>query len=685
MYRADLNSSIKYLSGVGKATLEDYKNLLVFTQKDLLNLAPRSYDNRLEEVMINPLNTMEKQQIVCEIKILSHSYFGENSKIGRTLKVISCDKNGQKISLLCFGRNFLSTKLNIGKRLYIAATVSMNNYEWQTSSFEIYPTKEEAGLGTILPIYPLSGKLSQRIIRRNMKQILSSNTFSEELPQSVVREMDLLSTDRAIREFNFPHSLEMLEKAKKTLAFTELFYLQLQLHRNIKPNKHNLTPVTESELEKKLIASLPFNLTQSQEKVLREIRSDLYHGNMERLLEGDVGSGKTLVAWLSSLYIINKGGQVAFMAPTELLARQHAENAATFLSPLGIRLAYITGDVKGKGRNLLLKALKEGEIDIAIGTHALFSKDIVFKNLSYAIIDEQHRFGVEQRKALKEKGDDTNILLMSATPIPRTLALTVFGDSAISTIETLPQGRKPIITYTVREENREKMYEAIKAEFFRQHQAYFVYPRIGDEEEDEESQMRDVNKMFVFLKKKYPSIPSALIHSKLPEEEKQQILTDFKNKKILYLVATSVIEVGIDIPDATCMIIEHADRFGLAALHQLRGRVGRSNLQSYCFLVFSPSMTDTAKARLQCMKDSTDGFYIAEQDLLIRGPGEISGLQQSGFLKLKFASITQDIELLKKASLAVKKLLSEDFGLIKIENHTVLNNLRLLEGTWKKQ
>lgn len=681
MYRADLNSSIKYLSGVGKAILEDYKNLLVFTQKDLLNLAPRSYDNRLEEVLINPLNTMEKQQIISEIKILSHSYFGENSKIGRTLKVISCDKNGQKISLLCFGRNFLSSKLIVGKTLYIAATVSMNNYEWQTSSFEIYSTKEEAGLGSILPIYPLSGKLSQRIIRRNIKQILSSNTFNEELPQSVVNEMNLLSTDTAIREFNFPHSTEMLEKAKKTLAFTELFYLQLQLHRNIKPNKHNFIPVTESELEKKLIASLPFSLTRSQEKVLREIRSDLYHGNMERLLEGDVGSGKTLVAWLSSLFVIDKGGQVAFMAPTELLARQHAENAAAFLSPLGIRLAYVTGDVKGKGRNLLLKALKEGEIDIAIGTHALFSKDIVFKNLSYAIIDEQHRFGVEQRKALKEKGENTNILLMSATPIPRTLALTVFGDSAISTIETLPQGRKPIITYTVREENREKMYEAIKAEFFRQHQAYFVYPRIGDEEEDEESQMRDVNKMFVFLKKKYPNIPSALIHSKLPEEEKQQILTDFKNKKILYLVATSVIEVGIDIPDATCMIIEHADRFGLAALHQLRGRVGRSNLQSYCFLVFSPSMTDVAKARLQCMKDSTDGFYIAEQDLLIRGPGEISGLQQSGFLKLKFASITQDIELLKQASITVKKLLKEDFGLIKAENHTVLNNLRLLEGT----
>ena len=382
---------------------------------------------------------------------------------------------------------------------------------------------------------------------------------------------------------------------------------------------------------------------------------------MYRLLQGDVGAGKTLVAWISALSIIEKGGQVAFMAPTELLARQHAEKASELLSPLGVRIAFVTGEVKGKGRNLLLKALREGEVDLAIGTHALFSSDVVFKNLKYVIIDEQHRFGVEQREALTRKGETPHVLMMTATPIPRTLAMTVFADMDTSIIRSMPKGRKPIKTHTVSSQNRDRMYEAVGVEFQRGHQAYFVYPRIDDEGD---SDLRDVTTMYSFLQKKYPGVPSALIHSKLDEEEKIRILRDFREKKLLYLVSTSVVEVGIDIPDATCMVIEHAERFGLAALHQLRGRVGRSDLQSYCFLVFEPNLSEDGKERLKVMRETNDGFLIAEKDLEIRGPGEMSGNKQSGFLKLKFASITEDQDILEDARNEAERILNEDKGLI---------------------
>ena len=394
---------------------------------------------------------------------------------------------------------------------------------------------------------------------------------------------------------------------------------------------------------------------------------------MYRLLQGDVGAGKTLVAWISALYIISKGGQVAFMAPTELLARQHAEKAAELLSPLGVRIAFVTGEVKGKGRSLLLKALAKGEVDLAIGTHALFSSDVEFKNLRYVIIDEQHRFGVNQREALQEKGEMPHVLMMTATPIPRTLAMTLFADMDTSIIKTMPSGRKPIKTHTVASNNRDRMYEAVGVEFQRGHQAYFVYPRIDDEGE---SDLRDVTTMYSFLQKKYPGVPSALIHSKLEDEEKMRILSDFRAKKLAYLVSTSVVEVGIDIPDATCMVIEHAERFGLAALHQLRGRVGRSDLQSYCFLVFEPGLSEDGKERLKVMRETNDGFLIAEKDLEIRGPGEMAGNRQSGFLKLKFASLTEDQDILEDARMEAERIIHEDKGLISSENAGLRNALR---------
>ena len=653
---------ISSLPRIGRKKAEEFKKLGLNTVEDLVLYAPRGYDDRREERTIRKAS-IDDPCVNCRITIISHSAF--SSKKGRTIKVTAEDDDGVRVDLLCFNRPYLESMLKSGTSWYLNGNVAKIYGVYQCSSFEIKKTKEESGIGKILPLYPLSGSLTQKDFRIPMESALSIISPVEEILPSIIREKyNLYTRDKALKELHFPSDENTLKKARETLAFTELLLMEIKIMRE-KP-KSSFTKIRPSELEKKLISSLPFALTDDQNKVLEEIRSDLSKKTpMQRLLQGDVGSGKTLVAWLSALFIISKGGQVAFMAPTELLARQHAENAFSLLSPLGIRISYITGDVKGKSRRLLLEALKKGEVDLAIGTHSLFSEDVTFRDLEYVIIDEQHRFGVNQREALKTKGKEPHMLSMTATPIPRTLALTLFADMSVSTIRTMPKGRKSIITYTVGPSSRDNMYAAIAVEFERGHQAYFVYPRIDDEGE---SDLRDVMTMYSFLQEKYPSVPSAFIHSKLPEDEKMNILEKFRKGEIKYLVATSVVEVGIDIPSATCMVIEHADRFGLAALHQLRGRVGRSSLQSYCFLVFENGLSAEAKERLNVMKMTNDGFVIAEKDLSIRGPGEIAGNRQSGFLKLKFASLTEDTLLVQKAKDEAEAILLSDPGLISGSN-----------------
>lgn len=672
----ELTDPVTTLKGVGKRLGENYANLSVFTLGDLLLLSPRSYEDRSRLVPLG--NLQDGQTANTLVEVISKGYFGGGKK--RTLKVIVRDVSGEgdgKAALLCFGRNFLERVFHTGSHYYLYGQFQHNFHELQSSQFEMLPLRADGSMpgnfGTLLSIYPLSGELTQRIIRRDVSSVLALHRhFADELPQEIMNRHNLMTTDEAIRNLHHPPNLEKATEAQRTLGFMELFYLLLMSRRRngIKETKQPIPSIRLSELQKRFIAQLPFSLTRDQQTVLDEISVEIGQSDsMNRLLQGDVGSGKTLVAWISALQVIQTGGQVAFMAPTELLARQHAEKAAEWLEPLGIRLAFLTGSVTGKSRQLLLAALSHGEIDIIIGTHALFSNEVEFKHLRYIIIDEQHRFGVVQRVSLLQKGRSPDVLMMTATPIPRTLALTVFGDLNISTIRTMPEGRLPITTYLVANESRQRMYAAIGVEFSRGHQAYFVYPRIDDKGE---STLRDVQTMYTLLSERmYPGIPSALIHSRLPEEEKVSILKRFRNKELAYLVSTSVVEVGIDVPNATCMVIEHAERFGLSALHQLRGRVGRSTLQSYCFLVYEPNLGDDARKRLKVMKESNDGFHIAEQDLLIRGPGEVAGTRQSGFLKLRFASLTEDFEQIEKAKKEVDLLLSSDPGLVSLSNTTI--------------
>lgn len=681
MYLRQLVEPIGTLKGVGKQLAESYHNLGVHTHGDLLLLAPRSYEDRSRVRPLGLLGDGDHANTVVEVT--SHSFFGGKGK--RTLKIgikdISDEGDG-RAALLCFGRNFLERTLRIGHQYYLYGQFQRNFHELQSSQFEMIPLRSDGSMpgdfGQLLPIYPLSGALSQRIIRRDVRSVLSlGGRFSEELPAAIIERHDLLYINDAIQALHHPQDFDMAQRAQKTLGFIELFYLLLMNRRKQASTGHPKSSgmFSLSKMQHRFIDSLPFSLTEDQKTVLREICLDIDDGpSMNRLLQGDVGSGKTLVAWLSALKVIQAGGQVAFMAPTELLARQHAEQAASWLEPLGVRIAFLTGSVTGKGRKLLLKALARGDVDIIIGTHALFSNEVSFAKLRYIIIDEQHRFGVVQRVALLQKGRAPDVLMMSATPIPRSLALTVFGDLNISTIKSMPAGRLPVTTYLVSNESRKRMYSAVGVEFSRGHQAYFVYPRIDDQGD---SALRDVESMFKLLTTTmYPGIPAALIHSRLPEEEKVDILVRFRKRELMFLVSTSVVEVGIDIPNATCMVIEHAERFGLSALHQLRGRVGRSDLQSYCFLVYEERLGEDAKKRLRVMKESNDGFFIAEQDLIIRGPGEVAGTRQSGFLKLRFASLADDPGYIESIRTEVDAILEQDPGLVEIE-HTMIREVLL--------
>ncbi len=667
MYLRELKQSVTQFKGIGTATASALKSIGILTVSDLIQHYPREYQDRINPAPLK--NGIPYGYVNTVVEILAHEYIGWGRK--KTLKILIRDETASA-ALLCFGRNFLAGKIIAGERYYLCGTFSYKYNEIQASIFEIEPfTGTPSNFGQIIPIYPLTGNLTQGILRRVQQKALKEFGIyiDNELPEIIKKENNFLNKADAISNIHHPESLENLEKAKRTLIYEELFYLQLVVGRRAFKRKEAVRERKEikGKLQEKLVKALPFKLTMDQNKVLNEINNDLAGEKpMGRLLQGDVGSGKTLIAFLSCLEIIESGAQTAFMAPTELLARQHAENAARLLAPLGIRLGFLSGNIRQNNRKALLDHIRSGEIDLVIGTHALFSSDVIYKNLGLIIVDEQHRFGVLQRIALTEKGSSPDLLLMTATPIPRTLSLTAFGDLDVSTIKTMPPGRKAVETHLAREGNEEKVYNWVRKEIKSGRQAYFVYPLI---QQSEKLFLKDAESMFRRLQEKvFPELKLGLIHSRINEEEKNTIMSRFNSGTIDILVATSVVEVGVDIPNATCMVIEHAERFGLSALHQLRGRVGRGPDQSYAFLIYSNELSDEGKKRLKVMKESTDGFYIAEEDLKIRGPGELSGMKQSGFLKLTIADLVNDIGVMQNARKKVFSILKTDPGLLNPEH-----------------
>ena len=683
MFLRSVTDPLTAIRGIGQAQIPKFARLGIRNIAGLLCHYPRDWEDRTVTV---PIANFRQGHVCTKITVLAHDWFGFGRK--RTLKIYVEDESS-RATLLCFNRPWLEKQLVPGERFKLWGRFSFSYGEIQSSAFDACPlSSDENSADSILPVYPLTVGLTQAALQRFIGLALEryAASLEDELPQEIIVRDNLLSKAAAIKAIHFPSSAEELKQAKKTLIYEELFYLEITVGKRAverkgmggKPQSFGLTP-----LQKRLLERLPFSLTAGQIKAVNDINSDMEQNagySMARLLQGDVGSGKTLVSFLAALRTVDGGGQAALMAPTELLARQHAENAARLLEPLGLKIAYLTGNIKAAGRKDLLKHLSLGEIDIAVGTHALFSKDVTYKKLRLVVIDEQHRFGVTQRSLIMAKGNNSGVLphllMMSATPIPRTLALTIFGDMDVSVIRDLPPGRKPIKTHTAKESNEDKVYDFVRNKLEAGGQAYFVYPLIDAQNPHDTDPhslfpvprsptLKDAVSMADRLAKKvFPHFSVALVHSKLDDEKKRQTMESFRQGKIKILVATSVVEVGVDVPNANCIVIEHAERFGLSALHQLRGRVGRGQDQAYCFLVFSDELTKDGVARINVMKENNDGFVIAEEDLKLRGPGQIAGTEQSGYLNLGIANPVRDVEELARARNDAFSILENDPGLL---------------------
>ncbi|MGP1455315.1 MAG: ATP-dependent DNA helicase RecG [Treponema sp.] len=666
MLIGDIQIPVSNIAGAGKATTAQLANLNVYTVGDLLQLWPRLWEDRSQYQSLAEWNRYHKLQV--RVSIVAHEWFGFGRI--RTLKLVVSDDTKTIAQLLCFNRPFLEKKFPVSARAVVYGSFTIKYGVLQSSAFDI--EEEAQAKECILPIYPLTQGLTQTKLRKLIDKALKAYTqnIDSELPQDILETYRLPHKKWILFAMHKPTTMQQTQEARYALIFEEFFIYQSAIglrslqrrgtlpRSTITKSADTATPVPlYSPLQQKLINRIPFSLTADQQTVIYDINNDIESAYpAARLIQGDVGSGKTLIAFLACLKVLESGGQAAFMAPTELLARQHAENAARLLEPLGVRLAFLTGNLKAKGRSHLAQQLLAGNIDLIIGTHALFSRQTAYHNLRLVIIDEQHRFGVLQRSAIIQKGIDSNtehraphFLMMSATPIPRTLALSMFGDLDISVIKTLPPGRKPILTYIAHQEKAERVYHFIEQEMNAGKQAYFVYPLIED---SEAISLKSAEQMFTQLRNRFPKHRLALIHSKIDEDEQRTIMEEFRNGGIHLLVATSVIEVGVDVPNATCMVIEHADRFGLSALHQLRGRIGRGDSQSYCFLLYGKNITDIGKQRLTIMGNTTDGFIIAEEDLKLRGPGDIGGTEQSGYCGFILADPIRDYAILEKARTA---------------------------------
>jgi len=665
VFLGELTYPVGNITGIGPGAMKSFAALGVFNIADLIRHYPIRYEDRSNPVPL--AYSSLKRPAVTIATVQKQDYVPWRN--GRVLEVTVSDDTAVA-SLLCYGRNFLASKLMPGKKIWLTGPFDRNRYgdlQSGTFSFENYtansPPKD---FEKILPIYPLSGKLNQTLLRNAIRSALDryGKGIRDELPDSIRREMQFPHKEQCLQDIHFPESSLEHERARRALIFEELFLLQISVARMAMSSRRNGSKVPRpwsDRLVNILKNRLQFELTPDQITSIEDIKRDLRdEPRMSRLIQGEVGSGKTLVAFIAALGIIDTGRQVAFMAPTELLARQHADNAAKLLGPLGVRVAFLSGDTGGTSRASLCSALSAGNIDFCIGTHALFSSDVVFSKLGLAIIDEQHRFGVDQRRQLSEKGDSVDLLVLSATPIPRTLTLTAFGDMEISSIRSMPRGRIPIETHLARMRNEDKVYNFVRKELDAGFRAYFIYPLI---EESKKNSLKNAQNMFQRLSREvFPEHRAALIHSRIDEEEKRKIMSDFRSGDRNLLVATSVVEVGVDITEATCIVIEHAERFGLSALHQLRGRVGRGNRKSYCFLVYSEPLTDEGKRRLITMKNTYDGFALAEEDLKMRGPGDMAGIKQSGFLKMSIANPVRDLEVLLQARTRAQEIIKSESG-----------------------
>ncbi|MDO5725413.1 MAG: ATP-dependent DNA helicase RecG, partial [Tissierellia bacterium] len=645
--------SVNNLKGVGKKTAELLGKLNIFTVNDLINHFPRSYEDYNDIKFIadlNPENSIYKVKVITEPRV---NYIRGN------LNMLKCvvEDESSIAELVFFNQPFLKNSLYVGRELLVSAKTKYSAGKIQLSGPKILTKTDRES--NIEPIYSLTKGLTNKNFKKLMNNALNvyGHLIKEYLPSIIKYENNLMDIKDSYQNIHYPKNKDDLNNARYRLAFDELFLTQMALlyikNKNSQPEK-SIEFKYKTELTE-LVKQLPYKLTNAQNKVMREIINDMCQKKrMSRLVQGDVGSGKTIIAILS-MYLANLNGyQAAMMAPTEILAKQHFESINNILAPKGIKTALLIGSMSQKLKREVYDDLKIGNIDIVIGTHALFQKSVEFRNLGLTITDEQHRFGVLQRDALYKKGEAADNLIMTATPIPRTLSMILYGDTDISVIDELPPGRKKIETYVINSKMLERADNFLEKQIESGRQAYIVCPLI----EENDSELRAAEEIYKHYKKLFANYEVELLHGKMKAEEKDMITERFVNKKTDILVSTTVIEVGVNVKNANLMMIYNADRFGLSQLHQLRGRVGRGEYQSYCILI-SDNLSEIAYKRMRVIKSSEDGFYIAEKDLEIRGPGEMFGTRQHGIPEFKIADLSKDSKLL----LRVRRISEETLNL----------------------
>lgn len=684
-----LNQDIKYLKGVGPARAKLLNDeLKVFTLRDLLFVFPYKY---IDRSVVHKIRELQDDMPYVQLRghIVDFETEGEGRK--RRLRATFTDGTGF-VELVWFnGINYIQKNYKMNMYLQVFGKPSSYNGRISIAHPEIDEVgKVEETFAGLQAFYHTTEKMKRSGFTSRLISDLVQNIFiavkeciPETLPPYIINEYGLVGLDEALRTVHRPDNAGQLPAARRRLKFEELFYLQLDILHYTKNRKRSYAgfafPVIGENFNAFYYNRLPFPLTNAQKRVIREIRRDVAAGRqMNRLLQGDVGSGKTLVALMSCLMAVDNGFQACLMAPTEILAEQHLETIREFLGDMAVEVELLTGNIKGNRRKDVMQRIATGEIKILIGTHALIEPVVQFLNLGLVVIDEQHRFGVKQRARLWQKNiRPPHILVMTATPIPRTLAMTVYGDLDVSVIDELPPGRKPVKTIHYYETDRYKLQEGIRSQLREGRQVYVVYPLI---KENEKVDLADLEAGYVRLSQTFPEYKVGKVHGKMRPAEKEEAMLEFSEHRSHILVSTTVIEVGVNIPNASVMVIENAERFGLAQLHQLRGRVGRGSSQSFCVLVTKRELSETTRRRMQIMVETTDGFEIAEEDMKLRGPGDLEGTAQSGMpFELRIANILKDTEMMSVARDAAAKILGQDPEENLPQNQIIWSQLRRLK------
>ena len=669
----DLDKDVKYVKTVGPNRVKLLNKLNIYTLKDLIEYYPRDYEDRSKPK--NLYECTDGEEVL--IEAMPTGRISEMHKGRMTIsRLIVKDQTGT-CYITWFNQGYLRDKFQPGRMYRFFGKISNKNGRLEMNSPVYDEIDQSKNTGKIIPIYPLTYELKQTTLRRIIENGLLEvkGQLPETLPEYILKENNLWDINNTIERIHFPVEFSDFNKARERLVFEELLTTQLALLKLKNNYEHETDGIQFSKdvYMSDVINILPFKLTKAQLRVLEEIDRDMESNKpMNRLLQGDVGSGKTVVAMIAAYKAVKSGYQATIMAPTAILASQHLESFQGILEELGIRTELLISSVTKKKKAEILEKLQNGEIDILIGTHAILEENVVFKNLGLVVTDEQHRFGVKQRGTIAAKGQNPDVIAMSATPIPRTLALILYGDLDISIIDELPPNRKKIETYAVRKNMEERVNNFIRKQITEGRQAYIVCPLV-EENEDMEGLQSVIELAERYQKETFSEYKVAYLHGKMKPKEKDEIMERFKNGEIQILIATTVIEVGVNVPNSSIMVVENAERFGLAQLHQLRGRVGRGEYQSYCILKYEGN-SETIRQRMKVMCDTNDGFIISEKDLELRGSGDFFGTEQHGLPEFKIANLFEDIAVLKKVQRLALKIMEDD-PLLEKEKNAKLNDL----------